>query len=289
MEGGLGKALLIVVVVLGADAAGIYAMAVSGAQARAGGFEEDVQPQTSAASVKKPAGEDQPFAYKPEPKESDSRPPVEQPPPAKIKAPAKAAPQESFDPLLGERFNEAELAGPPPEVGADGSPVGPGTETADRAKIDAQTEKMKQRLSKKIDRIANNMRLDPRLREDLLAISTEGLERVSEIRKGYAGGQMTDSERQYMSDQVRTANAETGESIRRLLGDEQFKQFRKESRYYDQPTERVLDKMKDLEKQNRDLQKKVDNQSKNLQKLQPQPDTGTRRSSTRRGWQRGGR
>jgi len=289
MEGGLGKALLIVVIVLGVDAAGIYAMAVSGSQARAGSFEETTQPQAAAASVRKPVEEEQPFAYKAQPKESESRPPVEQPPPPESKAPAKSAPQEGFDPLLGERFDEAQLAGPPREVGADGLPVGPGTEDADRAKIDAQTEKMKQRLSKKVNKIASNMRLDPRLREDLLAISTEGLERVSEIRKGYAGAQMTDSERQYMSDQVRTANAETGESIRRLIGDEKFKQFKKESRYYDQPTERVLDKMKDLEKQNRDLQKKVDNQSKDLQKLQPQPDSGTRRSSTRRSWQRGRR
>ncbi len=286
MEGGLGKALLIVVLVLGIDGTGIYFMAMTGAQARAGGYDDTAAMQNTAASAKKADKENQPFAYKPEAAKPAVRPPVEQPPPAKKPA-VKAPSMEGFDPLLGERFDEGQLASPPPEVRADGSIVRSAGTSGETAKIDAQAEKMRGGLTKKVNRIAARMRLDGRLSEDLLTISLEGLERVSEIRKGYAGEAMTDNDRLYMKDQVKAANADTAQSIRQLLGDEKFKQFRKESRYYDQPEERVLDKMKDLEKQNRNLQKKVDNQGKQLKQIEPRRDT--RRSSGGRSWNRGRR
>jgi hypothetical protein len=287
MEGGLGKALLIVVLVLGVDAAGIYLMAMTGAQARAGGYENTAALKGPAGSSKKADGENQRFAYKPKSDKPASRPPAEQPPPAK-KPPVKPASTDGFDPLLGERFDERQLVTPPPEIRADGSIVRNAAKSGDTAKIDAETEKMRKGLTKKVNRIASRMRLDQRLREELLAISLEGLERVSEIRKGYAGEEMTDNERLYMKEQVQAANAGTAESIRRLLGDEKFNQFKKESRYLRKPTERVLDKMKDLEKQNRNLQKKVDDQGKQLKRIEPR--RGSRRSSGRsRSWQRGRR
>lgn len=286
MEGGLGKALLIVFLVLGVDAAGIYLMSVSGAQARAGSFEDTATLHDSSIASKKTEKENQPFAYKPQPRQPAVKPPAEEPPPPKKPA-AKAPSADDFDPLLGERFDEKPAEAPPPEIRADGSIARDAFKDSETAKIDAQKEKMQRGITKKVNRIASRMRLDGRLREELLAISLEGLNRVSQIRMNYAGQTMSDSDRRYMNDQIRAANAETAGSIRYLLGDEKFKQFKKESRYYDQPTERVLDKMKDLEKQNRDLQKKVDNQGKQIKKINPQQ--GTRRSSNRRSWQRGRR
>jgi DNA-binding protein YbaB len=281
MEGGLGKALLIVVLVLGVDAAGIYLMSVSGAQARAGGFEDTAALQDSTVSTKRAVKENQPFAYKP--KQPAVRPPAEEPPPPKKPA-AKAPVVDDFDPMLGERFEEKTIVRPPPEMRADGSVVRGTVRESETATIDAQKEKMRKGIAKKVNRIASRMRLDGRLREELLTISLDGLERVSQIRKNYTGESMSDSDRRYMNDQIRAANAETVGSIRHLLGDEKFKQFKKESRYYDKPTERVLDKMKDLEKQNKNLQKKVDDQGKQLKKIEPKRNS--RRPSGRRSWQR---
>jgi hypothetical protein len=172
--------------------------------------------------------------------------------------PRPSAPEEPFDPLLGEKFDENELALRPPES------IPPAPDEQDQRiqqeidKIEAQGNGMRQRLATKLNTVFSRMKLEEALAQQLLEISLEGLGRVLEVRKEFAGREMTDSERDYLKSRIQAVNADTTLSIRTLLGEDLFKKFQRESRYYDNPNARVADEVKELKKQTRELQKKVE-------------------------------
>jgi hypothetical protein len=275
------KVLLVVLVVAGVSAVCVYTMALTNLQIEQ---RESVSIQPSGSSTRPGPDTAKLLDTESEEPPAESSPPgtpvQEEKPPAEMPPPKETASQpvtdDSFDPLLGESFNEALISsGTPrdsdlgsPRILATGSTAEEAVKNRDILRIEKQAKKMEKGLNKKLNTIASKLKLDPRTREDLLAISRDGLSEVVEIRKQFAGRAMTGSERAYMRDQVKTANANTAENIRRLLGG-QFKDYRQESKYYDNPNQRVLDKMKDIEKQNRDLQRKIEQQNRRRKKSRP--------------------
>ncbi len=265
MQSGFVKVFLVVIVVLGLSAAGIYTMVVSGPEAH----RETATPIRHAVSDPSPDPEDAPPADPVEPEKKAPAPedapvqgsPVSQPLPG-LAGESQPVSDEDFDPLLGERFARNLLDGRKSPLLAGGATPQESAKNNDIAKIDAQSRKMQGRLTRKVNSISSRMRLDQRIREDLVAVALEGLEAVSEIRKQFAGQQMTDSDRLYMKDQIKAANVGTTQRIHSMLGDEKFREFKKQSRYYDNPNAQVLDEVKQLKKQNQQLQKKVDRQNK---------------------------
>lgn len=293
MESGFARILLVVLTVLGASAVGIYSMAVTSSPVHnepTGLAQEAYSPSVRGPS---PAleGEPQGPGLSDLPgSESEAGGPGEETRAAEKKAPGeqatagKSSLDKGFDPFMGERFDEAALTprNAPQEIFPEGTDPQEVARKRDTEKIEAQARKMRGRLSKKVNTIASRMRLDGRLREDLLEIHLEGLGRVSEIRKEFAGVQMTDFDRRYLKDQLRAAYADTTQNIRGLLGNKGFKQFRKESRYYDNPTARIADDVRDLKKQNRQLQKKIDQQSKQKKPRSRKPRRNRRPPGSRR-------
>jgi len=275
MESGFAKVLLVVLVVFGASAAGVCVMFVSGSQVH---YENE---QPAARTAHDTPSTPQPQLHPEDPSgipEISKKPPSEKPP-GEGPTPPSATPKgiaegeippiEDFDPLLGERFDEAAIAEGSPHIRSVSRTPEEASRNRDMERIEDQVDKMRKGLAKKANKIAAKMKLDERAREDLVDISLEGLNEAAEIRKQFAGAAMTDADRAYMKDQIRAANANTAGRIRYLLGDEGFKQFKKESRYYDNPNARVLDEVKTIKRQNRNLQKKIEQQNKRNKKSKP--------------------
>ena len=275
MESGFVKVLLVVLVVLGASAVGVCVMFVSGSQIHS----ESEQPAARTAHDSPSPRKSQPLPEAPPgiPDISKKTPPEQ--PPGEGPTPPSAAPKgiaegelppiEDFDPLLGERFDEAAIAEGSPNIRSVSRTPEEASRNRDMERIEDQVDKMRKGLAKKANKIATKMKLDERAREDLVDISLEGLNQAAEIRKQFAGTAMTDADRVYMKDQIRAANTGTADRIRYLLGDDGFKQFKKESRYYDNPNARVLDEVKSIKQQNRNLQKKIEQQNKRNKKSKP--------------------
>jgi hypothetical protein len=272
MKGGFMKILLVVLVVAGVSAVCVYTMALSSSH-----IEQEESEHTRQADSRSPRSPETaqlldtgPGKAPPGETASSKQPDQAQPGPEQAPVEQKPVPEpasdEGFDPLLGEQFDEAAIARGSPNIRVIGRTPEEAIKNRDIERIDRQVEKMRKGLTKKANTIASKMKLDQALKEDLLAISLEGLSEVADIRKQFAGRAMTDSDRAYARDQMKAANANTTENIRRLLGDEKFKEFRKETRYFDNPSARVLDKMKGIEKQNRDLQRKIDQQNRRKKK-----------------------
>lgn len=265
------KPLVIVLVVLGANAVGVYSMAVSRTETKPESAVSAADASSTPEPVSRLAPSQDRAASPPVPKDSlpDEAPPAQQKPPADKPEDVQAEPDEAFDPLLGERFDEGFLAGRGPANVATGMTPMETQTNQDIARIELQAKKMSDRLRKKMDNIASKMKLDERLRDDLAEISLDGLNQVIEIRKQFAGQEMTDADRAYMKEQIQAANYDTAQRMRSMLGEDEFKQFRKESRYYDNPNARVLDQVGEIKKQNRQLQKKIDQQSREMRKYKP--------------------
>jgi hypothetical protein len=262
------KILLIVLVVISVNAAGICYMMSNGPEAASA----PAVVHTPQASTTRPV--QKPPKWEPE----EACPPVEEapseevPPPVVVKPVEAVAPlrqedppepEGEYDPLLGERFDEAQVtAAAESRLIAGGLTPEEEEKNREVAKIDAQVKKIENQLNRKLNTVASRMKLDDRTRADLIDISKEGLDRIAEIRKQFAGTEMTESDRAYMHEQIRAENINTTRNIATLLGEDAFKEYRKETRYYDNPNARVLDEIGDLKKQNQQLQKKVDQQSR---------------------------
>lgn len=276
MQSGFVRILLVVLAVAGVSAVGIYSMAVSEVPPGAADVQEAGTPAVPAAASdprEEPAGLETGDLAESGPGKTQRLQTARKRIPADRESRKESSLDESYDPFLGERFDEMATARPKPgsprEIFPEGVDPQEITKKRDLEKITAQSKKMRARLTKKINTVGSRMRLDERTKEDLLETHLEGLERMSEIRGEFAGVEMTDSDRKYMKDQIRAAYADTTQNIRGFLGDKEFKQFRRESRYYDNPTARIADDLREIKKQNRELQKKINRQGKRKQKPGP--------------------
>ncbi len=274
MRGYVLKTVLLIAGVLGLSGICIYAMVTAGSQVwegpptggtgTAGTAREmlEAQPAPAAGGVEPDAadaGQQKRGAAKPASSQAPASGPVVETPPG----------EEEFDPFFGEHFSEAEMASE--YVGA--YPKAESFEEAQKKleilKIEKQIDRMGGKLARKLDVVTSRIHLDDHLKEQVLDMSLEGLNRIGQLRKGLAGQELSDEDRRVMKEDTRGIRHETRENLKSLLGDEKYEEFQRESRYFDNPNARVLDEVRDLKKQNRDLQKEITRQRKKSNRRKP--------------------
>jgi len=268
------KALLVVIVVAGICGAGIYAM--TSAEAPISGRRDFKGEREAVVSVRENSTEETGLlnptrqqARESNPKSKETVDSVKETLPEEKKTglpPRKPKSDDKFDPFMGERFSETEFQEGPLSNFRGAVPVGQSPEetlrTQEIIKIDKQVDKMLRNLTKKVNGVASRLKLDASTANTLRDISLDGLEQISDARKQFAGQAMTDSDRDYLRDTIKSINSSTAQSIYGLLGDDKYKQYKRESRYYDNPQARLLDEMNTIKKQNQKLQKKMDTQNR---------------------------
>jgi hypothetical protein len=126
---------------------------------------------------------------------------------------------------------------------------------AEKDMIEREMKKLQGEMVKRTNTLANRLKLDQNQRESLTQIGERTLQQIREARQQFASSQMTENDKQLMRSQIQNANRSAGESIKYVLGDEKYKEFRKESTYYKNPDQRLYDMQKSIEGQKKQLDK----------------------------------
>jgi hypothetical protein len=119
--------------------------------------------------------------------------------------------------------------------------------------IEREMKRLQGEMLKRMNTIASRLKLDQNQREAITQIAERTVQQIREIRQQFAGSQMTEYDKESMRSQIQAAHRSAGESIRNVLGDEKYKEFRKESTYYKNLDQRVYDVQKSMEAQGKQL------------------------------------
>lgn len=124
---------------------------------------------------------------------------------------------------------------------------------AERDRTEKEMSKVRADMFNKMNTVAGRLKLDQYQRELITQIAEQTLQQIRMIREAFVKSQMTASDKEAMHAQIRDMQRAAGESIRYALGDEKYKEFRKESNYYNNPEQRLYDMQKSIEAQKKQL------------------------------------
>jgi hypothetical protein len=197
-------------------------------------------------------------------KERDSKiaqPPTESSSPSPVGAAqeGKSAPgapdRNEYDILASAFFGDsAQNLGSGHSVIASDESAPPEAKTAvEQDRIEREMTKLKADMVRRTNTVANRLKLDQNQRESLTQIAEQTTQQIRVIREQFGNSQMTEYDREIMRNQIRDVNRAAAESIRYVLGDEKYKEFKKESSYYKNPDQRIYDMQKSIDAQKTQL------------------------------------
>lgn len=124
---------------------------------------------------------------------------------------------------------------------------------AERDRIERDMKRLRSEMLKRTNTVASTLKLDQSQRESITQITEQTLTQIRMVREQFASSQMTDYDKEVMRSQIQDAYRAAGENIRYVLGDEKYKEFRKESSYYNNPNLQLHDVQKSMDEQKKQL------------------------------------
>lgn len=185
----------------------------------------------------------------------------------------------------------AVLRPPKPKTGGDlASEDGDGASDEELRKIEMMMMKQKREAYKRLFTVARRARLNSEQREILRSVADDLWRQIEGYYEEFKYSQRTDYDRQLLRQSVRTAFRSAMQDLQYQLGDDAFKRFMRENRYYRNPEERMVD----IQRKMNEMDRQMDKQQKQLKGMErtfkrrprwyrpPSRGSGRKRSSSGR-------
>jgi len=155
----------------------------------------------------------------------------------------------------------------PPESGTSGSGFASGDgEVSDEElrKIEKMMEKQRREAYKRLFTVARRARLNGEQREILRNAADDLWRQIEAYYEQFKYSERTDYDKQVLRQNIGMAYRTTMQDLRYQLGDDAFKRFMTENRYYKNPEERMVD----MQKKMYEMDKQMDKQQKQLRGIE---------------------
>jgi len=159
----------------------------------------------------------------------------------------------------------AVLRPPNEKSAAIGSPSGDG-EISDEElrKIEKMMEKQRREVYKRLSAVARRARLNAEQREILRNAANDLWGQIEACYEQFKYSERTDYDRRILRQNIGTAYRSTMQDLRYQLGDDAFRRFMTENRYYKNPEERMVD----MQKKMYEMDRQMDRQQKQLKGME---------------------
>ncbi|MFH1421666.1 MAG: hypothetical protein ABIH42_02990 [Planctomycetota bacterium] len=186
--------------------------------------------------------------------------------------PVENANQQPINPVSAQDENNAAAAiflGEHQRYMLTAQPVEPPSDESGQAEIKPDVQQMLEfearrargEMLRQVNNVSRKLNLERSQREDIAKILEQTLTDITAIKSQFITMQMTESDEDLMRSQIKELYSAAGEKVRYILGDEKYKEFRKEYSSYNK-NEQMNDKIEDVNRQNEKLRRELEQQKR---------------------------